>query len=102
MAQINDQGKGFWGKWKSQVSGHDWLLDRYKTVSPDQALAESPENFAVFHSAVRSLKIKYYSDGEGDSEFFFYLQTDSQSIIFRTIRNYEKEFELTYGKLVKK
>jgi hypothetical protein len=103
MSQANDQGKGFWGKWKSQVSGHNWLIDRYQAVTPQQALSESPENFVVYHSAVRLLKIKYYSgDEDGNSEYYFYLQTDAQLIKFHTVRNYEKEFEMTYGKLVKK
>jgi hypothetical protein len=100
MMQVNDQGKGFWGKWKSQVSGHNWVLDRYKNNTPEQALRESPENFAFDHNSIRSVLIKYWSDDQGDSEYYFEMQTDSQLIKFRTIRNYEKEFEQVYAKRV--
>jgi hypothetical protein len=102
MMQVNDQGKGFFGKWKSQVSGHDWVRDRYTTITPEQALRETADNFTVYHSSVRSVLIKYWSDDQGGSEYYFEMLTDSQLIKFCTIRSYEKEFGQVYAKLVKR
>jgi hypothetical protein len=102
MMQNNDQGKGFFGKWKSQLSGHNWVADRYMTLNPEQALRESPDNFAFDHNSIRSVLIKFYPDDEGDSVYYFDMQADSHLVKFCTIRNYEREFEQVYAKLVTK
>lgn len=102
LLQASNQGKGFFARWKNQIAGPDFVEQYYRGISPDQALQDAAENFSVPHAAVRALTITYYSDGEGDSGFYFDCQTDERLIKFSTPRNYEKAFEQTYGSRVAK
>lgn len=41
------EGKGFFGRWGAQITAYSAFAQRYLEMPPEQALAESPENFAL-------------------------------------------------------
>lgn len=63
--QVAADGKGFFEPWKTQAAGLDNSGDRYFTLTPNQALNETPGNFVVDNSEIRSIKTK---SGAGDEE----------------------------------
>lgn len=52
------EGKGFFGQWGAQMGAYSKFAQRYLEMSPDEALAESPENFAVERSEIKKSKLK--------------------------------------------
>lgn len=56
--QAKDNGKGLWGQWGAQrraLGGYD---ETYWQLTPDEALAESPSNFAVDRADIKKVKFK--------------------------------------------
>jgi len=51
-------GKGFMGQWGAQLSAYSKFAERYRTMDPEQALAETPENFAIENATIQKAKIK--------------------------------------------
>lgn len=55
-AQI--EGKGLLGKWGAQLRAGSDYHEVYRQMTPDAALAESPDNFAVELAAIKKVKFK--------------------------------------------
>ena len=59
-------GKGFFGQWGAQLSAYSEFATRYLTMAPEQALAETPGNWALERAAIVSVKLKAgYTDTDG-------------------------------------
>ncbi len=59
-------GKGFFGQWGAQMNAYFSLAERYRTMPVDQALAETPGNFAVDRRAIQKVKLKIGTVGDED------------------------------------
>lgn len=58
------EGKGFFGQWGAQLGAYSKFAQRYMEMSPEDALAESPENFAVERADIKKSKLKAGSMNE--------------------------------------
>lgn len=63
------EGKGLLGKWGAQLRAGSDYHDVYRQMTPDAALAESPENFAVELAAIKKVKFKTGSVDEQHVSF---------------------------------
>jgi len=70
-AKAEAEGKGFFGKWKAQMAGFNTYTDWYADKTPDQALAETPGNWAIENSAIRGVKVNESSDDEGGMTLYY-------------------------------
>lgn len=61
------EGKGFMGQWGAQIKAGFTYSQRYLSMTPEQALAETPGNFAVENSAIRKVKFKAGMAGDAES-----------------------------------
>jgi hypothetical protein len=96
---LSAQGKGFLGRWKSQVAGPNMYVEWYKSITPGQALKETVGNFAVDNAAVISIQSKMYGGGEDQtSEFHTEIRTTGQD--FKLIAAYDtnKLFKQVFNK----
>ena len=55
--QAKAEGKGFWGQWEEQLRASFGYSQRYLTMDPSAALAETPGNFAVYNNAIKEVKL---------------------------------------------
>ncbi len=75
-------GKGFFGQWGAQLTAYSEFAQRYLTMPPDEALAETPGNFALERSAIVKAKLKAgHTDNDGNT-------TSDRLIIKATDRKY--------------
>jgi hypothetical protein len=51
-------GKGFFGQWGAQLTAYSGFAQGYLDKSPEEALAETPENFAIERSTILKVKLK--------------------------------------------
>lgn len=87
---LSARGKGFLGKWKSQVFGPNMYVEWYNSITPEQALTETVGNFAVDNASVVSIQTKMYGGGEDQpSEFHTEIQTTGQ--YFKIIAAYDTD-----------
>jgi hypothetical protein len=49
------KGEGFWGQWAAQLDTSFFYTERYKKMTPEQAIREQPNNFAIEHSDMRKV-----------------------------------------------
>jgi hypothetical protein len=68
--QAKAEGKGFLGQWSDQLKASFGYSQRYLTMQPSTALAETPGNFAVDNNAIREIKIKQDLSGRGVRDEF--------------------------------
>ncbi|MDZ4168284.1 MAG: zinc ribbon domain-containing protein [Coriobacteriia bacterium] len=52
------EGKGFFGQWGAQMSSYSAFAERYLEMSPDAALAETADNFAIDRSTITKASLK--------------------------------------------
>lgn len=52
------QGKGLWGQWGAQRRALGDYEEIYWQMAPAQALAESPNNFAVDRASIKKIRFK--------------------------------------------
>jgi len=52
------EGKGLLGKWGAQLKAGSGYHEAYRQMTPDGALAESPDNFAVDLATIQKVKFK--------------------------------------------
>ena len=55
--QAKAEGKGFFGQWGDQIQGFYKFAQRYLSMDPNNALAETPGNFAAENAGIREIKI---------------------------------------------
>lgn len=58
------QGKGFLGAWGAQLGAYSTFAQDYLAKSPEEALAENPDNFAVDRAGIVKVKLKSAYSGE--------------------------------------
>jgi hypothetical protein len=92
------QGKGFFGKWKAQVSGPSMYVEWYKSLTPDQALNETAGNFAFDTTAVVAIRTKWYGGEDQNSEYHTEIQTTDRN--YKVIAGYDtgQIFKQVFGK----
>jgi hypothetical protein len=49
------KGEGFWGQWAAQLDTSFFYTQRYKQMTPEQAIREQPNNFAIDHGSMRKV-----------------------------------------------
>jgi hypothetical protein len=80
---LSAQKKGFFARWKDQVAGTNMYIDWYKSISPEQALKETPGNFAIDNASIISIKMKTFGTGEDENfEFHTEIQTTGENLKF--------------------
>lgn len=78
QAKAKAEGKGYFGQIKDQFAAMFQYALRYESMPPDQALLETPGNFAIENMQVTSITMKLKSTGIDDDtyeEFRMILQT---------------------------
>jgi len=58
------KGEGFWGQWGAQLDTSFFYTMRYKQMSPEQAIREQPDNFALEHSEISRVRLWRKTDAE--------------------------------------
>jgi hypothetical protein len=62
VAQARDEakaaGKGFFGQWGAQLGSSFNYHELYSQMTPEEALAETPDNYAIDRSTIVSVKYK--------------------------------------------
>ena len=66
--QAKEEGKGFFARWGAQLKAHLSFSQRYLAMSPDEALNEGKDNFAIANSDIRSIKIRNKSQSSGNDD----------------------------------
>lgn len=56
--QAKESGKGFFGQWGAQIAATMSHAERYRTMHPDQALAETPGNWQLDVAAITGVKVR--------------------------------------------
>jgi hypothetical protein len=96
------QNLGFFGRWKQQVAGPDIYLELFNTMTPEQMLADSSENFAVANSQIQGVRSKYYYSEDFPSEWHIEFQIAGINRKFITTSNPEKQLKQVYANVVTK
>ena len=92
------EGKGFFGKWASQMKGFYNYAVRYNKFTPDQILQETPGNFAIENSMIRKIKITENTDEDSPGvEYGITFETVTWKLYFKTAYNQEHLFKMAYG-----
>ena len=55
--QAKNEGRGFWGQWADQLRASFGYTQRYLSMDPNAALAETPGNFFVNNADIREVKL---------------------------------------------
>jgi hypothetical protein len=97
-AKAEDEGKGFFGKWKAQMQGFNIYTDGYSEMTSDQILAETQGNWAIDNSAIRGMKFSADNDDEGGQNFFYVeLTTMTGKLNFKTTYDAKSLFNNAYS-----
>jgi hypothetical protein len=104
--QAKAEGKGFWGQWGDQLKASFGYTQRYLTMPPSAALAETSGNFDVDNAGVREVKLKRKDVLQGNTEsheFELEIQAAAGKFEFRMDENndYVKLLKQVYGERVK-
>ena len=92
------EGKGFFGKWKAQMQGFNTYTDWYKDKTPDQALGETPGNYAIDNSAIRNIKVNEDSNDDGGMDLYYIeITTPTGKLNFKTQYDPRKLLQAAYG-----
>lgn len=104
VEKAKEEGKGFIGRWGSQLSTLMNYCDRYVGKTPQDVLAENKENFYVDNSGIHKIRVKSKSRGEDDDYYEFTFETNSgkHKFEFDSLPNNYNELEKMYGNRVKK
>ena len=100
--QENNQGQGFFRRWKEQVSGPDMYLEYLQTLTPAEMSGESPESYSIDNMQIQQVSIKYYYREESPSEWHLGFQATGSLIKYVTTSDPEKLLTSAYpGRVVK-
>ena len=67
-AQAKASGSGFFGQWGAQIKAGFTLGQRYRAMTPDAILAETPGNWALWPGQVSWIKVENKSRGGGGDD----------------------------------
>jgi hypothetical protein len=98
--RLAQKGGGFWGKWKDQVMGPNIYVQYLQTISLQQALGESPDNFALDNAQITRVRCSYRD--EDPSEWHLEFQTTGGTHKFITTDNPEQLLKDLFGPKVTK
>ncbi len=84
-----NQGKGFFGKWASQIGAAMSFSERYKDMPVDDILDENPGNFYIDRNQIRKVKVRSVDD------------TNNYRVIIKTTGGKYKFNSKTYPKELK-
>jgi hypothetical protein len=97
------EGKGFFGKWASQMKGFNNYAMRYNKLNPDQILQETQGNFAIENSNIQRIRIADNTDEESPgTEYGIEFQTVTGKLGFTTAYNQGHLFKMAYGDAIVK
>lgn len=107
--QAKAEGKGFLGQWGDQLKSGFHFSQRYLTMTPNAALAETPGNFALENSGIREVKLHLKEDHRGggnaqyDREFSVEFKSTQGEYEFRMaeISQFTELLKQVYGDRVK-
>jgi hypothetical protein len=105
--QAKAEGKGFFGQWSEQLKASFSYSQRYLTMDPNAALAETPGNFAIPHDAIREVKLKLKNINKGSDNDIHEFEIEFISVqgqySFRTDERNEtvQLLKQTYGERLK-
>ncbi len=105
--QAKAEGKGFWGQWQEQMRVSLTFSQRYLTMDPSAALAETPGNCAVYNNDIRELKVHVKDLSRGEQadrkEFEIEVNSNQGKYQFRMDERdeYVKLLKQVYGERVK-
>jgi hypothetical protein len=91
------QTKSVWSRWKAQVAGPNIYSQYLSALSPDQALAESNENFALDNAQIHKVKCKFFYREDDPSEWHLEFESGSGIHKFVTGSNPEKPLKTIYA-----
>ena len=92
------EGKGFFGKWASQMKGFNNYAVRYNKFTPDQILQETQGNFAIENNTIRRIRITDNTDDESPGvEYGIEFQTVTGTMSFKTRYDQQNNFKMAYG-----
>ena len=100
--KAQEQNLGFFGRWKQQVAGPDMCLEFFKTLTPDQMLADSAENFAVDNAQIQGVRSKYFYSEDFPSEWSLEFQIAGNIRKFIATNNPQKLLKQDYPNVVTK
>ncbi len=66
--QGKEEGKGFFARWGDQIKACMTFSERYRHMTPDEALQENPGNFAIQNSSVKKIKVSSKEDSRGSND----------------------------------
>jgi hypothetical protein len=101
------EGKGFFGQWANQLKGSSSFTQKYLTMNPDAAIAETQGNFAIDHAAVNEVKLNLKNLGNEDEasqhEFELNIYSTQGQHQYRMAENndYVNLLKQAYGEKVK-
>lgn len=79
------EGKGFMGQWGAQLTAYSAFAQGYLTMPVDQALGETPGNFAIERPAIEKAKVKVgHTDADNN--------TTADRLIIKTS---DKKYDIT-------
>ena len=68
----DNEGKGFFGRWKETATSQQRIYDRYHQIMPDAIITENPDNFALENRDINKVRINtgafYHEQGQKDSD----------------------------------
>jgi predicted Zn-dependent peptidase len=105
--QAKAEGKGFWGQWEEQLRASFGYSQRYLTLDPSTALAETLGNFEVYNNAIKEVKLHVKDlsrGGQADiQEFEIEANSDQGKYQFRMDERdeYVNLLKRVYGERVK-
>jgi len=60
-----EEGKGFFARWGDQLKASMNYAERYWQMTPDEALRETPRNFAIQNTSVKKIKVSTKDESRG-------------------------------------
>lgn len=105
--QAKAEGKGFWGQYKDQIKGFYNFSQRYLTMDPNAAMAETQGNFAIDNASIREIKIQAKDEYRGgdyyQSEYSVEIKSAQGTYEFRMDENNQATnlLKQVYGERVK-
>jgi hypothetical protein len=97
-AKAEAEGKGFFGKWKAQMQGFNTYADHYLDKTPDQALNETPGNYAVDNSLIRNIRVDENDDDDGGmTQYNIEITTPTDKLKFKMQYDPREHLRRAYG-----
>lgn len=105
--KAKEEGKGFLGKIKAQMSASANYAERYKNMEPEEIRGEHLENFTIHHSEVNYIKVRYTfetlngEDTQYTNESRFKIKTTNETHKFKCSGDLRQRIKADYEGKVK-